>query len=95
LTALRHVDPSAMMGLIFEEPIQDYAKAGIELGVRQLCPNVALVSPEMVEQAHRLDLQVATWTVDDAAAMRAMIAAKVDGIMTNFPDRLQAILEDT
>jgi glycerophosphoryl diester phosphodiesterase len=23
-----------------------------------------------------------------------MIAAKVDGIMTNFPDRLQAILED-
>jgi glycerophosphoryl diester phosphodiesterase len=37
---------------------------------------------------------VATWTVDDAEIMRAMIAAKVDGIMTNFPDRLQAILED-
>jgi glycerophosphoryl diester phosphodiesterase len=94
LTALRQVDPSAMMGLIFDEANQDYAKAGIELGVRQLCPNWSLVSPEMVEQAHGLDLQVATWTVDDAAAMRAMIAAKVDGIMTNFPDRLQAILED-
>jgi glycerophosphoryl diester phosphodiesterase len=26
--------------------------------------------------------------------MKAMIAAKVDGIMTNFPDRLQAVLED-
>jgi glycerophosphoryl diester phosphodiesterase len=74
--------------------MQDYAKAGIELGVRQLCPHYSLVTPEMVEQAHALDLQVATWTVDDAEAMRAMIAAKVDGIMTNFPDRLQAILED-
>jgi glycerophosphoryl diester phosphodiesterase len=94
LAALRQVDPSAMMGLIFDEPNQDYAKAGIELGVRQLCPNAALVSSEMVEHAHGLDLQVAAWTVDDAAAMRAMIAAKVDGIMTNFPDRLQAILED-
>jgi glycerophosphoryl diester phosphodiesterase len=94
LAALRQVDPSAMMGLIFDEPNQDYAKAGIELGVRQLCPHMSLVSPELVEQAHGLDLQVATWTVDDAAAMRAMIAAKVDGIMTNFPDRLQAILED-
>jgi glycerophosphoryl diester phosphodiesterase len=94
LAALRKVDPSAMMGLIFEETSQDYAKAGIELGVRQLCPQYRLVTSEMVEQAHRLDLQVATWTVDDAAVMRAMIAAKADGIMTNFPDRLQAILED-
>ena len=83
-----------MMGLIFEEPHQDYAKTGIELGVRQLCPHHSLVSAELVEKAHGLDLQVATWTVDDAEAMRAMIAAKVDGIMTNFPDRLQAILDD-
>src|ERR1700721_2360029 len=94
LTALRQVDPAAMMGLLFDEPNQDYAKTGIELGVRQLCPHYSLVSPEMVEKAHGLDLQVATWTVDDAETMRAMIAAKVDGIMTNFPDRLQAILED-
>jgi glycerophosphoryl diester phosphodiesterase len=94
LTALRQVDSTAMMGLIFEEANQDYAKAGIELGVRQLCPHFSLVTPEMVEQAHGLDLQVATWTVDDAATMHTMIAAKVDGIMTNFPDRLQALLED-
>src|ERR1700684_1748538 len=94
LTALRQVAPSAMMGLLFDEPNQDYAKTGIELGVRQLCPHHSLVTPELVEQAHGLDLQVATWTVDDAEIMRAMIAAKVDGIMTNFPDRLQAILED-
>lgn len=94
LTALRQVDPSAMMGLIFDEANQDHTKAGIELGVRQLCPQYSLVTNEMVEQAHAMDLQVATWTVDDAAAMRAMIAAKVDGIMTNFPDRLQMVLED-
>lgn len=94
LTALRQVDPAAMMGLLFDEPNQDYAKTGIELGVRQLCPHHSLVTPELVEKAHGLDLQVATWTVDDAGIMRAMIAAKVDGIMTNFPDRLQAILED-
>jgi glycerophosphoryl diester phosphodiesterase len=52
------------------------------------------VTPELVEQAHRLDLQVATWTVDDAETMRAMAETGVDGIMTNFPDRLQAVLED-
>lgn len=94
LSALRQVDSTMMMGLLVEEPRQDYAKAAIELGVRQLCPRASLVTPELVEQAHRLDLQVATWTVDDAEAMRRMAATGVDGIMTNFPDRLQAVLED-
>jgi glycerophosphoryl diester phosphodiesterase len=39
-------------------------------------------------------LQVATWTVDDAEEMRRMMATGVDGIMTNFPDRLRAVIED-
>ena len=94
LSALRQVDSTMMMGLLVEEPRKDYTKAAIELGVRQLCPRASLVTPELVEQAHRLDLQVATWTVDDAQTMRALAATGVDGIMTNFPDRLQAVLED-
>ena len=94
LSALRQVDSTIMMGLLVEEPRQDHAKAAIELGVRQLCPRASLVTRELVEHAHRLDLQVATWTVDDAETMRALAATGVDGIMTNFPDRLQAVLED-
>ena len=83
-----------MMGLLVEEPKRDHAKAAIELGVRQLCPRANLVTREMVDEAHGLDLQVATWTVDDTETMRAMVAAGVDGIMTNYPDRLRAVLED-
>ncbi|MFZ3215456.1 MAG: glycerophosphodiester phosphodiesterase family protein [Candidatus Acidiferrales bacterium] len=95
LSALRQADSSVMMGLLVEEPRADYAKAAIELGVRQLCPRANLVTPELVEEAHRLDLQVATWTVNEPKVMRAVAAAGVDGIMTNFPDRLQATLEES
>jgi glycerophosphoryl diester phosphodiesterase len=49
----------------------------------------------LVEAAHRLDLQVATWTADDPEVMRAVAAAGVDGIMSNFPDRLQTVLEES
>ncbi|MFZ0582322.1 MAG: glycerophosphodiester phosphodiesterase family protein [Candidatus Acidiferrales bacterium] len=94
LTALRQVDSTMMMGLLVDETRRDHAKAAIELGVRQLCPRADLVTPELVEEAHRLDLQVATWTVDDTETMRAMVAAGVDGVMTNYPDRLRAVLED-
>jgi len=94
LTALRQVDSTMMMGLLVDEPRGDYAKVAIDLGVRQLCPRANLVTPDLVEDAHRLDLQVATWTVDEPEMMRAVAAAGVDGIMSNFPDRLQTILED-
>jgi glycerophosphoryl diester phosphodiesterase len=94
LAALRRVDPSVMMGFLADEPGTDYVKDALELGARQLCPQASLVTQELVERAHGADLQVATWTVDDAEEMRRVIATGVDGIMTNFPDRLRAVIED-
>jgi glycerophosphoryl diester phosphodiesterase len=94
LAALRQVDSALMMGFLCERPECDQPKIAIELGVRQICPRFDLVTTDLVDAAHRLDLQVAAWTVDDPAQIRQMVAAGVDGIMTNFPDRLQAILED-
>jgi len=94
LAALRRIDATTMMGLLADQPNADHVKAGLELGVRQLCPKSTLVTKELVERAHGADLQVATWTVDDLEQMRAMIAAGVDGVMTNFPDRLGAVIED-
>ncbi|MGB8542373.1 MAG: glycerophosphodiester phosphodiesterase family protein [Candidatus Acidiferrales bacterium] len=94
LAALRRVDASVMMGFLVQETGTDCVKEAIELGARQLCPKAGLVTRELVEQAHGADLQVATWTVDHPEEMRRVIAAGVDGVMTNFPDRLRAVIED-
>src|ERR1700735_1059910 len=94
LAALRRVDPAIMMGFLAEEPGTDYVKDALELGARQLCPHASLVNQELVERAHGADLQVATWTVDGDEEMRKVIAPGGRGIMTNFPDRLRALLED-
>jgi glycerophosphoryl diester phosphodiesterase len=83
-----------MMGLLVDDEAMDQPKAAIELGVRQLCPKIDLVTTDLVDAAHRLDLQVATWTVDEPQQIRNAVAAGVDGIISNFPDRVQAILED-
>jgi glycerophosphoryl diester phosphodiesterase len=65
------------------------------VGARQLCPKFACATPKLIEEAHRADLQIVTWTVNSAQDMRAMIAAGVDGVMTDFPDRLRAVIEDS
>jgi glycerophosphoryl diester phosphodiesterase len=48
----------------------------------------AKVRPPLLASAHRLGLRVYPYTVNRIAAMRRLIAGGVDGIFTDYPDRL-------
>ena len=43
--------------------------------------------------AHELDLAVKVWTVNDVAHMEPLIDMRVDGILTDYPNRLRKVLE--
>jgi len=53
---------------------------------------IPFATREMVEQAHALGLKVIPWTIDDTATLQYFVDMGVDGIITNYPDRLLAIL---
>jgi glycerophosphoryl diester phosphodiesterase len=53
------------------------------------------LTAEVVAAAHRAGLEVHVWTVNDEAGMRRMFALGVDGIMTDYPDKLIALLRQT
>ena len=57
------------------------------------CPYFKDVTSEMVKEAHSLDLLVCTWTVNEIEDMENMIDAGVDGIITDYPNRAQKVLE--
>src|SRR6266576_311506 len=48
------------------------------------------IEPALIAEARRKDLQVVCWTVNHPAHMRMLAAAGVDGIMSDYPDRLVA-----
>jgi glycerophosphoryl diester phosphodiesterase len=47
----------------------------------------------LVEQAHALGLRVVPWTVNEPADMERLLAFNVDGMITDRPDVLRALLE--
>jgi glycerophosphoryl diester phosphodiesterase len=49
----------------------------------------------MVARAHAAGLLAVAWTVNPPARMRALLSTRVERIVTDFPDRLRAIIEDT
>jgi glycerophosphoryl diester phosphodiesterase len=51
-----------------------------------------IVSKDFIETARRLNLKVHVWTINNPQDMQRLIEMKVDGIMTDYPDRLLKIL---
>jgi len=72
-----------------------YSPAMQALQVPVTFKGLAVVSRRFVAAAHARNLTVAVWTVNAEGIMRRMIAAGVDGIMTDYPDRLAGIIEET
>jgi glycerophosphoryl diester phosphodiesterase len=91
LAAVRKVEPTLMTGLLYDGQIDDPLEKAVEIGARQVAVRGDLVTPWMLGQARRRDLQVVCWTVNHPAHMRMLMIAGVDGIMSDYPDRLVAV----
>jgi glycerophosphoryl diester phosphodiesterase len=55
-------------------------------------PHFPMVTEATVQWCHARGLRVNTWTVDEPAEMRRLVALGVDGIITNKPDVLREVL---
>ena len=54
--------------------------------------SLQIVTKDFVEAAHRRNLKVHIWTINETADMQRLIEMGVDGIMTDYPDRLLTLL---
>lgn len=53
-----------------------------------------VVTPRFIAEAHRRNLPVHVWTVDEPDEMRRLLAMGVDGIQTDRPDLLARVLHE-
>jgi glycerophosphoryl diester phosphodiesterase len=63
------------------------------LGAKTWSPHARDLTPALVIEAHSLGLAVVPWTVNDPKDMERAIAAGVDGLITDYPDRLRTVLQ--
>lgn len=62
------------------------------LQVPERLGSLDVLTPTFVRAARRLNLKVDVWTVNEPGDMRRLIALPVDGIMTDYPDRMLALI---
>lgn len=90
LAGLRKIEPTLMTGVLYDGQLRDPLKAALDVGARQIIVRGDLVTPSMITEAHKKDVQVVCWTVNHPAHIRLLMGAGVDGIMSDYPDRLLA-----
>ena len=95
LKRIHQLDPLVMTGFLFSDRMPSPVTIAVDAGARQLLPRTDRVTRELVTDAHTHDLRVVAWTADSHADMQKLIAAGVDGIITDYPDRLVDLLHST
>lgn len=92
LERVRKIEPVLVLGYLFSKRSPDAVARAVDAGARIVLPRADRVTPDLVAEAKRNDLKVVTWTVNDPKQMKALMAVGVDGIMTDYPDRLAALV---
>lgn len=84
--------PTGLLGFDLSKgpDLLDAAAAGGHAAVNPWDP---FVTPELVDRAHGLGLQVHTWTVDDPARVAEVVAMGVDGVITDLPDMARPLVD--
>jgi glycerophosphoryl diester phosphodiesterase len=72
-------------------PVEDLKKLGFHPYV--FAPYYKLLNADYVKIFHEKNIKVIPWTVNDVSAMEMMVKMKVDGIITDYPDRISQVGE--
>jgi len=95
LERLRAAEPRARLALLVSprdpERVVERAQA---LGAEAVNPWYGLASPDLIRATHEAGLAVYPFTVDGPPEMRRLLDAGVDGLFTNYPDRLRNLVDD-
>ena len=89
LRKVREISPSARLGILWQHPDWTDAWGWVrELAAWSFHPWAQVVDAAGVREAHRHGLRVLTWTVNELDEIERVVGAGVDGVMSDFPERL-------
>ncbi|NBC08979.1 MAG: glycerophosphodiester phosphodiesterase [Bacteroidetes bacterium] len=94
LQQLHRMDSSITTALLIDNP------NGVAVNLQALgytpdiySPYYKMVTANVVKTVHDRGMKIIPWTVNDTTAMKALIELGVDGIITDYPDRIRDVIK--
>ncbi|MDR0849306.1 MAG: glycerophosphodiester phosphodiesterase [Propionibacteriaceae bacterium] len=95
LAHIRQVGSLVSTGVLFQDVLYEPWNYAHQLWATALHPPIEYVKAvdNLIAEAHNSLLEVNAWTVNEVEDIDAMLRQEVDGIITNYPDRVRARIE--
>ncbi len=90
---MKAIAPELTYGFLSETWILDAGAYVADHGVQAYHPQFYMLTDTETADLKAHDVQINTWTVNEADDIRRMIRLNVDGIISNYPDRVAAELK--
>ncbi|MFN0213100.1 MAG: glycerophosphodiester phosphodiesterase family protein [Saprospiraceae bacterium] len=89
LMALHRQAPDLQLAFLIENANSfESNMARLDFAPAIYSPYYLLVNKELVKQCHNKNLKLVPWTVNDVKSMRRLLRLGVDGIITDYPDKI-------
>jgi glycerophosphoryl diester phosphodiesterase len=91
LQVLHRTHPHIKLGFLTDDKKATFEQHLQQLGFTPFFynPGYRLVTPELVKNCHAKHILIIPWTVQEPAEMKTLKAMEVDGIITDYPNRLK------
>lgn len=88
LLSIRTMNTRILTSALFAGIPVQLAQMAVDAGASSINPCIHHVNQRLVDDAHRRNLKVLTWTVNHPSHIEKARELGVDGIFSDFPDRL-------
>lgn len=93
LLAVKSLEPALRTSMLTSDNLVDFAALAAAGRFNVVSPDYQWVTKADVEALHRMNVQVAPWTVNDEAGWASVLDMGVDAIITDYPEDLIAYLK--
>ena len=90
---VKQLDSRIRIGALLERIPIDYAAFAEALAAYSVNASIEFINREFVQDAHDRGLKVFIYTVNHPDDVKRMISLEVDGVFSDYPDRILSILE--
>lgn len=92
---VKEIAPEMKCGLLTSDWLVNFGKYAMEMNVECVHPAFyTLKNKQVLQNIQEHHLEINTWTVNEEMHMKQLMEAGVTSIITNFPDKLSAVLAE-
>lgn len=93
LFQMRQLDENVPLGILSKASVTEAIELGKLMNASAIHPSLGIITRDNVKASHKAGFKVNVWTVNEPEDITRMREFGVDGIISDFPDRLSSKIE--